>query len=101
MGDNRAIAVDSREWGPLAISDISGRVVEVVGSRGITLMQTPAAFTAAGLAPDDHRFPAPLVMPGLALIAALAAIVQGTVGAVIWAAHRRRRPRQQPGQTTW
>lgn len=101
MGDNRAVAVDSRERGPLAISDISGRVIEVLGSRGSTLVRTPATFTADGLAPGDHRLPFPLVMVGLAVIAVLAAIVQGTAGAVIWVVRRRRRPRQQPGQTTW
>jgi signal peptidase I len=100
MGDNRAIAVDSREWGPLPISDISGRVIEILGSRGSTLVRTPATFTADGLAPDGHRLPFPLVMAGLAPIAVLAAIVQGTAGAVIWAVRRRRRTRQQPGQTT-
>ena len=101
MGDNRAIAFDSREWGPLAISDISGRVIEVLGSRGSTLARTPATFTADGLAPDDHCLPFPLVMAGLAVIAVLAAIVQGAAGAVIWAVRRQRRPRQPPGQTTW
>ena len=59
MGDNRAIAVDSRNRGPLAMSDISGRVIEVPGSRGGTLIRTPATFTADGLAPSDHRLPLP------------------------------------------
>lgn len=68
MGDNRGLAIDSREWGPLAIGDVSGRVIEALGSRGSTLVRVPATFTADGLARDGHRLPFPLVMAGLALI---------------------------------
>jgi hypothetical protein len=100
MGDNRAIAIDSRTWGPLPESDISGRVIEVIGSRGASLVRTPATFTADGLAPGDHRLPLPLVITGLAAIAALAAIVQATAGGIVWAV-RQSRPRQQPERPTW
>jgi signal peptidase I len=95
MGDNRAIAIDSRIWGPLAMSDVSGRVIELRGS----LVRTPAVFTADGLAPSDHRFPLPLLLVVLAVIVALAAIVLGAAGTVTWAVRRRRTLRQQP--TSW
>jgi signal peptidase I len=97
MGDNRAIAIDSRIWGPLAMSDVSGRVIEVRGS----LVRTPAAFTADGLAPNDLRFPLPLLLAALAVIAVLTAIVLGAAGTVLWAVRRRRKLRQQPAPTSW
>jgi signal peptidase I len=93
LGDNRTVALDSRRWGPLAMSDIVGRVFEVSGSHGGTLLRTPAAFTADGLAPADHRFPFPLVLLVLALLAIVAVIVQGTWGIIAWVIRRRRRKR--------
>jgi signal peptidase I len=95
MGDNRAIAVDSRMWGALAMSDIVGRVLQVSGSGGNTLVRTPATFTAEGLAPYDHRLPLPLLLIILALPAILAVIAQGTAGTIMWAVRRRRRQQRQ------
>jgi signal peptidase I len=95
MGDNRAIAVDSRIWGALAMSDIVGRVFQVSGSGGNTLVRTPATFTTGGLAPDDHRFPLPFLLIILALLAILAVIAQGTAGTIMWAVRRRRRQQRQ------
>ncbi len=102
MGDNRTISLDSRSWGPLAMSDIAGRVIQVYRPGGRTLLRTPATFTADGLAPADHRIPLPFLLLGLALLAILAVIVQGTVGIIMWVVRRRRRKlRQQPQQMAW
>jgi signal peptidase I len=95
MGDNRVIAVDSRMWGALAMSDIVGRVFQVSGSGGNTLVRTPATFAVGGLAPYDHRFPLPFLLIILALLAILAVIAQGTVGTIMWAARRRRCQQRQ------
>lgn len=90
MGDGRAIAVDSRTLGPLAMSDIVGRVFEVAGSHGNHLLRTPTAFTANGLAPSDHHLPLPLLLMLLALLAIVTLIVQGTAGVIMWAVRRGR-----------
>lgn len=105
MADNRDDAYDSRGWGPLPVSDIVGRVVEVSRPGGWTQLRTPETFIADGLAPADTR-PA-LVFPllGAAGLAALAIIVQGIVGIILWTIRRRRRrpseaqpqPQSQPG----
>lgn len=100
MGDNRAIAVDSRSWGPLPMTDIAGRVVQVSGPGGSTLVKTPETFIAAGLAPPDHRAPLPLALIIGAVAALLALIVQGTVGTVRWAVLRGRRKRLLPPPPT-
>lgn len=102
MADDRAIAVDSRTLGPLAMSGVAGRVIEVSGSHGDNQLRTPATFIANGLAPYDHRFPLPLLLILLALLAIVALIVQGTAGAITWAVRRgRREQRQLPQPTAW
>jgi signal peptidase I len=100
MGDDRSAAYDSRVWGPLPMSEIVGRVIEVAGSRGDTQLRTPTTFTTDGLAPADHRLPVPFVLLGLALFAVVAVIVQGTIGIIVWAV-RRRKLRPQPQQMAW
>ena len=94
MGDNRAAAIDSRIWGPLPTSDILGRVIQVTGPGGRTLLRTPETYIADGLAPADHRVPLPFVLLGGIIVALLAVIGEGTVGTVRWALRRRRRKRQ-------
>lgn len=103
MGDNRAIAVDSRTFGPLPMSDILGWVFQVSrsGFGDNTQLRVPVAFTADGLAPRGYRFPLPLLLLLLAVLAFIAVIVQGTVGAIAWAVRRsRRKPRQLHQQAT-
>jgi signal peptidase I len=102
MGDNRAIAIDSRRWGPLAMSDIAGRVIQVSAAGGWTQLRTPETFVADGLAPTDNRFPLGFVLLALALFAVAAAIVQAVIGTIVWAVRRRReRRRQQNGSLTY
>jgi len=108
MADNRGIAADSRDWGPLPMSDIVGRAVGVYAAGRVTDLRTPETFVADGLAPADHRAPLPLALLGLTLIAIAAAIVQGAAGTITWAVRRRRRKRRQQApppaasqQTSW
>jgi signal peptidase I len=103
MGDNRADAADSREWGPLPTSAIVGRVVLATGpGASRTLLRTPATFTVNGLAPADNRVPLPLLLILLAVVAALATAVEGTVGLIVWLVRRSRRQRvQQPQPMAW
>ncbi|HTU76567.1 MAG TPA: signal peptidase I [Trebonia sp.] len=97
MGDNRGDAADSREWGPLARGDITGRVVLVSDGGRRTLLKTPATFTADGLAPADHRVPLPFLLLGLAIVAAILAAIDGVTGLIVWLVRRgRRRRAQQP-----
>jgi signal peptidase I len=98
MGDNRGTAADSREWGPLPTSSIVGRVVLVSGSGKQGNLRTPAVFTADGLAPADHRVPLPILLLGLAVIAAIATVVEGAAGLIVWLTRRGRRQRAQPAR---
>ena len=100
MGDNRAIAIDSRIWGPLTMSDIVGRVIQVSAAHGWTELRTPATFIADGLAPADDRFPLPFLLLILVGLALLAVIVQGTAGIIRWAVRRRRRELRPQPQTS-
>jgi signal peptidase I len=94
MGDNRAATIDSRTWGPLPMTDILGRVIDVSGPGGRTFLKTPETFIADGLAPADSRVPLPFLLFGTAAVALVAVIGLGTVGTIRWAIRRRRRKRQ-------
>jgi signal peptidase I len=94
MGDNRAAVTDSRTWGPLPMTDIVGRVIDVSGPGGRAFLKTPDTFIADGLAPADDRVPLPLVLFGASAVALVAVIGQGTVGTIRWGMRRGRRKRQ-------
>ena len=48
LGDHRSIAIDSRIWGPVPVSDVIGRVVAVFsGGAPQLLLHTPQAFVTA------------------------------------------------------
>jgi signal peptidase I len=99
MADERGDSVDSRSWGPVPVSGIVGRVVQMSApGGGLSQVQTPETFVANGLAPadqgDSHVYLL-LVLIGFAL---MAMVVQALVGILLWALRRRRRRRQpRPG----
>jgi signal peptidase I len=73
LGDHRNISLDSREWGPVPLSGVVGRVV-LVDTRGSYIrLRTPQTFVAQGLAARDTRWilPAAAVLPALAGAVAL------------------------------
>jgi len=102
MGDDRGGAIDSRQWGPIPMSDILGRAFIVSGSGSQTLLRTPAVFTANRLAPADHRRPLAIVLLEVAAVVLLVMVVQGVVGLIVWLVRRGRRKRtRQPQPAAW
>lgn len=90
MGDDRAISLDSRGYGPVPTRDIVGRVVMV----GTARTATPATFVADGLAPPDHRQPVPVMLLGCAVILFVVLVLDGILGVVLWSLRRRPTRRQ-------
>jgi signal peptidase I len=71
MGDHRNISVDSREWGPVPVRGVVGRVILIGHGSSFATVRTPRTFVADGLAPVDTRL---RLYAGIA-IAAAASIV--------------------------
>jgi signal peptidase I len=92
MGDHRSISLDSREWGPVPLRDVVGRVVAVSVGRSFRVLRTPRTFIADGLAPRDSR----IVLPATVLAAScgLVALVALTIFGIIRSVIRRRRSRR-------
>jgi signal peptidase I len=94
MGDHRDISRDSREFGPVQISAITGRVAVVIHGGHWTWLRTPAAFTAAGLAPADTRtikwWPLAIAAACVVLMLALGAF------GIVWLARHHRAPALAP-----
>ena len=101
LGDHRSIAIDSRMWGPVPVSDVIGRVVAVFGGGSPQLLlQTPQVFVAAGLAPADQRIPWAFVAFGLFTVAApilVILIMFGVIRTLIRRSRSRRQGRGSPG----
>jgi len=81
MGDNRAIAYDSRYTGPVA-ARVIGPVFLILRAGRPVWLSTPVTFSAGGLAPAGQPVPPGLIAAaataaGLALLAAL--LVTGAV----------------------
>jgi signal peptidase I len=90
MGDNRAVARDSRELGPLA-AHVIGRVFQVHRGGHTVALRTPSGFVADGLAPADHRVPATdvgLAVASGGIVALIVLVIFGIARFFI----RRRRP---------
>ena len=100
LGDHRSIAIDSRIWGPVPVSDVIGRVVAVFGGGAPQLLlHTPQAFVTAGLAPADQRTPWVFVAFSLGIVAAPILVILIVFG-VIRTLIRRNRRRRPPGAVT-
>jgi Signal peptidase, peptidase S26 len=100
LGDHRSIAIDSRMWGPVPVSDVIGRVVAMFGGGAPELLlHTPQAFVTAGLAPADQRTPWVFVAFSLGIVAAPILVILIVFG-VIRTLIRRNRRRRSPGAFT-
>lgn len=98
LGDNRNVSYDSRGFGPVPQSAITGRVVDVIRSLSATTVRTPQTFVASGLAPPDKRL-SPLVLVSAAISAGiLALLILAIVGIIRYAIRRSRAKRQLPGR---
>ena len=93
MGDHRNISVDSRKWGPVAVSGVVGRVVIVGHGSNFTALRTPQAFVSVGLAPADTRPDLYLRLAFLAL-ASVALLLLLTIAGITGSVIRRRRSRR-------
>jgi len=93
MGDHRNISVDSRKWGPVAVSGVVGRVVIVGHGSNFTALRTPQAFVSVGLAPADTRPDLYLRLAFLAL-ASVALLLLLTIVGITGSVIRRRRSRR-------
>jgi signal peptidase I len=97
MGDNRGISLDSRAWGPVPVSGITGRVVEDVTEA--RTFPTPQTFVTEGLAPSDHRAApdaGPIAVAGSGLLAVIVLTVFGTIR--FFAGRHRSRRSGPPGR---
>jgi signal peptidase I len=95
MGDDRSISLDSRQWGPVPVSGVEGRVILVVHGGSFMALRTPRTFVAEGLAPVDTRSDF-YVRLGILAMASVALMLILTVFGITRFALRRRRWRRRP-----
>ena len=88
LGDNRNVSYDSRGFGPIPQSAITGRVVDVIRRLPATTVRTPQTFVANGLAPPDKRL-SPLVLVSAAISAGIVGLLILTIVGIIRFAIRR------------
>jgi signal peptidase I len=98
LGDNRALSLDSRAWGPVPASGIIGYVAAVDRGASVTTLRTPRTFVADGLAPPDSRL-APYVLVSVAVsIGILALLILAVIGIIRFAIRRSRAKRHLPSR---
>jgi signal peptidase I len=93
LGDNRNVSYDSRDYGPIRQSAITGRVVAVVRNFSAATVRTPQTFVASGLAPPDKRL-SPLVLVSVLISAGIVALLVLAIVGIIRFAIRRSRARR-------
>ena len=99
LGDNRAVSMDSREWGPVPRADVVGPVLAITRDGSFTSIRTPQTYVSDGLAPSDSRTPVFVVLlavSGAAVVLLLILLVTGIVRTII---RHRRRPAQSGFQS--
>ncbi len=97
LGDNRAVADDSRFTGPAAMSSILGRITIIDRGGDNMFVRTPATFVADGLAPADHREVLPVAWLALLGAAPLVLVVMLATGGILRLRRRNlRRPVPAP-----
>jgi signal peptidase I len=89
LGDHRRISLDSREWGPIPLGHVIGRVILVDTGGSFTRPRSPGTFAAQGLAPRDTRWILPAAAVVLAISGALALVVLTVFGVIRFAIRHR------------
>ena len=102
LGDDRVDSLDSREYGPIAVADIVGRVAVVRRGASFTSERTPRGFIAAGLAPPDTRLglTAVLVAIPVSLVCWVLFVSLSIFGLARTLTRRRRARRLRPVQAS-
>jgi signal peptidase I len=96
LGDNRNVSYDSRGYGPVPQSAITGRVVAVIRNLRAATVRTPQTFVADGLAPPDRRLSS-LVLVSVLISAGIAGLlILAIVGIIRFAIRRSRAKRDRP-----
>lgn len=96
MGDRRNISLDSRKWGPVRESGVTGRVILLIDGSSFTALTTPQAFVSAGLAPPDTRVDHYLRLLFLAAACLAALLILAIVGITSALVRGRRSGRAAP-----
>jgi signal peptidase I len=96
MGDNRTISLDSREFGPVAVSTIVGHAFAMGHRFPLTTLRTPPTFVADGLAPPDTRIPPYVYVAMLSSVGIVALIILAIIGITRFIIRRSRARRHPP-----
>jgi signal peptidase I len=94
LADQRYVALDSRQRGPVPRADIPWRVVAVLHGPSLTSLRTPRTFVALRLAPADTRpglSSAWIAIVNVCALVLLIYVIFGIIKLIRFLARRRRR----------